>query len=305
MTEGVVDFLELVEVDDGDGRRISQLGPPLQLGRGPTVEQGPVGEVRQEVVLGQVHVHPHLASQPSDHPERDPEQHQVQQAQTDHQVAVEVVDPDIHVGGDRRVRQVHLEYADPGVVRPRGERQVHLDRLRPHLAGVDAVGVDVGESGDGGPPGGVERLVLGLVVESGTVVGKDDGALEVPDPEPLHVTTRHRAGGELVQTRRLVGAQAVREGSAVQDGLHGGLRHQDRFGPALGQAAPHRLGPIAPGQDDAEDEHRDQRDRGEDDELPHRRFAARLGTWAHEQPSAGSPGQLEPAGPAERLPPWW
>ena len=66
-------------------------GAPGQLGLGPAEEEAPVGEVGQGVVLGQVRVEAHLAAEPPDHPEGDPEQHHVEEAEPDGQVPVEVV----------------------------------------------------------------------------------------------------------------------------------------------------------------------------------------------------------------------
>ena len=294
VAEGVVDFLELVEIDDGDGRRVPELGATGQFGGGPTVEQAAVRQVGQGIVLGQVGVQPDLASESPDHPERDPEQHHVEEAQPDGQVAVEVAHPLAHVGADRRVREVDLEHPDLGVGRSRIQRQIDLDRLGAGPARVVTVGVDPCQPGHGGTVGGVQSLVLGTLAEAGAVVGEDDVALEIPQPQSLDVIACDGARSQLMEPHRLDGAEAIGQWAAVEYRLDRGLGHEQRLGTSLGQSTSRRLGAVAPGQDQSEHQYRDQGDGGEDRKLPHRRLVARSTVAGHECLSAHLGAELKP-----------
>ena len=85
---------------------------------GPTEEEGPVGEIGEGVVLGQVGVDPELLAEPPADRERNGEEGQVEAGQAEDEVAIEAVEPGGHVGADRGVGEVDLQHADPPGGRP-------------------------------------------------------------------------------------------------------------------------------------------------------------------------------------------
>ena len=88
VAEGVVDLLEAVQVDDGDGgSRVAAHGVDHGL-LGALVEQRPVGEVGERVVLGQELVLLHLLAQAAADRHRDDEEGDVQRTEADEEVAV-------------------------------------------------------------------------------------------------------------------------------------------------------------------------------------------------------------------------
>ena len=92
MAERVVDLLEPVEVDDGDRGRLSRCRTARHRLLGALVEQRPVGELGERVVLGQELVLLDLVAQAPADRHRDREQHAVQERKTDEEVAVQVVE---------------------------------------------------------------------------------------------------------------------------------------------------------------------------------------------------------------------
>ena len=111
VAEGVVDLLEPVQVDDGDG------GPGVAPHRlhdgfvGALVEQRPVGQLGERVVLGQELVLLDLLAQTAADRHRDDEEDHVQRPEPEEEVAVQRVQPGVDVRGDGRVGQVDLEHA--------------------------------------------------------------------------------------------------------------------------------------------------------------------------------------------------
>ena len=245
VAEGVVDLLEAVEIDDGDRRRLSQCPPTRHLGLGSPVEEHAVGKIGERVVLGQIRVELDLAAQPASYPERDSEQDHVEGGQPDQEVAVEGVKPAADVGLDRRIRQVHLEDADPLVMVAGEEWKIDLDRLRARLSAVVAVGVDPGQAGYDGTVGGVQGFVLGALMEPGAVVGEHDCAGQITEAEPLYVATGDGITGQPVELGLFAGTEASAQRPPVEQWLDGGVGHQLSFRAALGQTSTSRLGAVA------------------------------------------------------------
>ncbi len=165
--ERVVDLLEAVEVDDGQRRPgVAADGAGHGL-MGALVEQRPVGQVGEGVVLGQELVHANLLAQPAADRHGDHEERQVQRRRDrSTRSRYRAWSPARHVGVDRGVGQVDLEHADAVLGRAGRERQVHLDRFRPDRPRVVGVRVQVGQTGADLTVGGVERLVLGLAART-------------------------------------------------------------------------------------------------------------------------------------------
>ena len=134
MTEGVVDLFETVQVDNGD--RDAGVGADgVDHGLlGALVEERPVGEFGEGVVLGQELVLLHLVAQAAAHRDGDDEEGHVQRAQAEEEVAVQGVEPGVDVEGDGRIGQVHLEHPDHVLGRARRERKIDLDRPGPDAA---------------------------------------------------------------------------------------------------------------------------------------------------------------------------
>ena len=91
VAEGVVDVLEPVEVDDGDGHRLVVAGS-FEGRRRPPVEQGAVGEVGEVVVLGEEGVERHFLAETSAHRNGDDGQGQIQRAEGDGQLPLLAVE---------------------------------------------------------------------------------------------------------------------------------------------------------------------------------------------------------------------
>ena len=103
----------------------------------------------------------------------------------------------------------------------------------------------MGEIGGDLAVGGVEGLVLGLLLEPRPVVGVDDVARQVPEAHAQDVVVAHGPLDEAVEGRGLGRAQALAEGAAVEDGLDGGLGHEGGFGAPFGDASRRRLVAVA------------------------------------------------------------
>src|SRR5205814_975568 len=93
----------------------------------------------------------------------------------------------------------HLEHADPGAGRPAGQRLVDLDDLGTQRAGVVRVGVEVGDLGVDVALPRLDRVVLGGLGQSRAVLGVDDVAVQVTDPQPHDNAGGDRAVGDRVQ----------------------------------------------------------------------------------------------------------
>ena len=73
------------------------------------------------------------------------------------------------------------------------------------------------------------RLVLGLVAESGAVVGEHHVAGQVPQAQAQDVVPADRLGHEPVEVPRLRSAQVIAEGTAVEEWIDGRLGHEQRL----------------------------------------------------------------------------
>ncbi len=269
VAQGVVDLLEPVQVDDGDGStRVAPHGSQHRL-LGALVEQRAVGQLGERVVLGQELVLLDLLAQAAADRDRDEEQHEVQGPQAQGEVAVQRVQAGAHVLGDGRVGQVHLEHAHDVLGGSRREGQVDLDGLRAQRqAGVVAVGVEVRELGGDLAVGSPDGLVVDLLGESRPVVGVDDVARHGLQAQAEDVVVAHRPFDQAAHGDPLGRTEPLAEGPPVEERLDGRLRHDLRLGPAFGHAALPGVVAVAGPEGHAEQDHRHGRDRRVGDEQP-------------------------------------
>ena len=134
---------------------------------------------------------------------------------------------------------------------------------------------------------GVERLVLGALVEAGAVVGEHDRTGKVAEAKTLHIATGDGVVGQPLQRGSLGRAEACAQRLAVEERLDGGVGHQLRLGAALGETSTSRLRTVAPGQDDAQEDDGNQGNGRKGHELPGRR------SLSHTVLSTLPPGHLK------------
>ena len=230
VAEGVVDAAELVHVQQHDGTAAVLLGGDDR-GADPLREAGPVGQVGQRVVQGQMLEQLGLPAQPPGGHPGQAGQHQVQQAEARGQGPVEPVQPAGHLLLDRAVRQVGLEHADHGAVGAGEDRGVDLHDVLARALGAAGGAVqrrqlDHGPAGGGlARPGRGDALVRGLRLDR-AVVGVDDDAVGGPQPEPGDPLGPDLGGGEAPELDLLHvvhrGGQrmALEHGRAEQPGHH-------------------------------------------------------------------------------------
>ena len=109
MPEGVVDVLEVIEVDDRHRHRRALRRGLGDRGARAAEEQRAVGQVGESVVVGQKGVDRQFAPQAPAHRDSDREQEQVEGGQAEAQIEVEAVQARADVVGDRRVGEVDLQ----------------------------------------------------------------------------------------------------------------------------------------------------------------------------------------------------
>ena len=280
MAERVVDVLEVVEVDDRDRHRRTlrrHLGDSRSRA---SEEQRAVGKVGERVVMGEKRVDRQLAAQPSAGRHGDEAEEEIERAQAEAQVDVEVVQPGADVARDRRIREVDLEHTDAASGIAGVERQVDLNRPHAGRSVVVAVGVEVGQPSDGLAACGVNGLVLGPVSESRAVVGPHDVAGQIAQTQAQHPALLDGAADDPAQLGSVRGGDPLAQGPFVKLGPDGGLADESGLGAPLGQ--PTAIGLLAKGGSEhhAEPQHGDRRDEGVDHEQP-RHGASRWGRASH------------------------
>ena len=86
--ERVVDFLESVEVDDGNRRRSSRFPTPAKYCLHTGVEVKPIWKIRKCIMFGQIGIRSDLSAEPTADKCGNPKQDEVQKGQADSQVPV-------------------------------------------------------------------------------------------------------------------------------------------------------------------------------------------------------------------------
>jgi hypothetical protein len=288
VTEGVVDLLEAIEVDEREGDVRPVAPGPVEYVVGPGVERRAVRQAGESVVPGFVLVAQGLPPQrPGGRPGDQPE-HDVQAEEAGTEPLVGPYRLAVQVGGHRFVRQVELENADRAARRAGDDRLQHPDDL-PGRTGAVRDDVDVG------PPAG-RRLELGRrhrhPAGGGPVVGEHHPAGEAAHPHPDHRTVEDRQVGCHLQpipllqgeTRGQVGTLERRGDRHLLDDR--GLRQT--LVPALSEG----VLAITVQQDTAEHPDRDQAGAGVGSEEPRTGLGSThpVTPESHVLPSAGEAG---------------